>query len=992
MRKWVWRVLLTVAVMAALTVGASAVEVIDGNVKYETDSGTVVGPAKNGITSADIKSEIMVNGTPVLIRNIAPNAFQNCSTLTSVTIPNGIITIGSHAFAASGLRTVTIPGSVSTINPNTFESCKNLSEVTLSENVTSIGTNAFNGCSGLEKIHFPESMANIDGFAFAACTKLKSIALPEGLKTIKAGTFSGCSNLVSVYIPSSVATTEVNAFSGCSKLKILHYGGTDKAALTQNDTTAKEVHLVLPVTTTTKQPECKTGGEGRRTTSITCENCKGQVVYSEERVIERLPHKEEPIPEVPADCTHTGSSGGVKCSVCDEILVKPTVTPKAPHTEVDIAPVTPTCTADGSTGGKECSVCHEILVEPTVLPMLDHTTDDAHKDTTGTVTKEPTCTEKGERTFMDTCITCNQAVIKRVEEIDPTPHDYTKKQTKPYVFREGTCQYSGISVLHYICDKCGAMEECADCDAIKEAVKNGAALTADQRTHLETKHGEITETETLTHTPKEKVEDPDKSVHGGCLNDTKIVYKETVCTECGDPVTPPDEIIKAPGHDMKDVGEEIIKPATCQEEGLKKVAKKVCSRCQAEENGGVVPIPKTNHKWVNPVEVEKDKDGNAVVNTKATCGADGVSHVIVTCENCKTEDYQVITLPATGVHAWGDWKLSADGKTEIRTCTTCGAEDKRPVSPTEDPDKPDDPSDPDKPTTKPEDTIFKINLVQASNGTFSASKSTAKKGETVTVTYTPDSGYVLDMIRVISSSSVVSYTDLGGGRFQFTMPASDVEVRVTFDRADADYSGNWGTGFGNDDSSGGRSDPRRTTDIVPGQIEGHSVARADAYEQIFQDVPTGHWAAGEINWASGMGYMSGSGGRFTPDGLITHQQMWMVLARLTGASPANMAEARSWAVRGGYADGSSPTGAVKRHQLVTALYRCAGLTDGVSRANVTLSGYPDSRAVPTRARVPFAWALTSGVVNADANGLLNPAKNVTRAEFAAILYCYSQRF
>ena len=82
---------------------------------------------------------------------------------------------------------------------------------------------------------------------------------------------------------------------------------------------------------------------------------------------------------------------------------------------------------------------------------------------------------------------------------------------------------------------------------------------------------------------------------------------------------------------------------------------------------------------------------------------------------------------------------------------------------------------------------------------------------------------------------------------------------------------------------------------------------------------------------------------------------------------------------------------MKRHQLVTALYRCARLTGAVSKNNTSLAGYTDSTAVPVRAREAFSWALTSGVITGDAGGRLNPAKNLTRAEFAVILYCYSQR-
>ena len=137
--------------------------------------------------------------------------------------------------------------------------------------------------------------------------------------------------------------------------------------------------------------------------------------------------------------------------------------------------------------------------------------------------------------------------------------------------------------------------------------------------------------------------------------------------------------------------------------------------------------------------------------------------------------------------------------------------------------------------------------------------------------------------------------------------------------------------------------------------------------------------------------MSGSGGRFNPGENISQQQMWMVLARLCGEQPASMAEARRWAELGGYADGSAPTAPVKRHQLVTALYRCARLTGRTARVTVSLSGYADSRTVPTVAREAFTWALTRGIVSGDAEGRLKPAETITRDQFAVILYRYSHR-
>lgn len=219
------------------------------------------------------------------------------------------------------------------------------------------------------------------------------------------------------------------------------------------------------------------------------------------------------------------------------------------------------------------------------------------------------------------------------------------------------------------------------------------------------------------------------------------------------------------------------------------------------------------------------------------------------------------------------------------------------------------------------------------------------------------------------------------------MPASNVKVQASFSRIAS------GAGWGGvlDDSSSTRTDPTRTQVTRPGQITPQSIPQAGTGSQIFLDIPVQHWAAGEIAWANEMGYMNGTNGLFNPDEEITMQQMWMALARMNGTYPASMAEARRWAAENRFADGSAPTGPVARHQLMTALYRCAYLRGAVSRSNASLAGYVDSRLVPGVARDAFIWGLSNGIITGDSATRLNPTGTVSRAQFAVFLYRYSQR-
>lgn len=958
MRRWVWRILLTAVVMAALTVGASAAEVTVGDLRY--DGNTVVGPVESkraSITSAEIASE--VGGVP-------------------------ITKIGDHA----------------------FEGCNRLSSISIPPSIDSIGVYAFTGCTVLNNMRIPDNVNTIGTYAFAGCQGLTSIALPPATNLkIENFTFLGCSGLREVYFPSGAATIDEHAFDGCTNLKIIHYNSASgNTPPTQNapDDKKLEVHGAAPLPVTSKPATCTENGSQTLTVRCYDTKCNGKVVYTESKVIPALGHSPDPDPahaiaRVEPTCAKPGTTEGIPCLRCGGVAsgVEPLdIDPDRHEGPVENVPEVPaTCTESGFTAGERCAACRNY-----------------YKD------KEP-------------------------QEIDPLGHIYDGKKPadEPRTVRDATCARIGMQVYDYVCDRCGEVMECPICKANegKEVTTTFLSHFRDTQYHHSVKSipkldhtwgpttydyeieadkpsciqkGKLTavkvcavcgekewdrndtkEEDMTAHTPpddwKEEILEP-----GDCETPEKKRFPAYECQVCHQTI--PEEIIEgtAPGKhtwkDDPDFPEKITKAATCTEEGEMLTAGKKCSVCGKTIPQETKTIPMTAHTWTNPQPDEDLKDQDKA----ATCGEEGVSHVIVTCSVCGKVEHQTITIPATGIHEYGEWTVTkqptaTEEGEESRTCSKCGKVDTRPISPTG-PVDPDDPDDPDKPD-KPENSDYKIVVIPPSNGSVTASKSTAKQGETVTVTYTANSGYVLDMIRVIGGASLVSYTDLGGGQIRFTMPASDVEVRVTFDQPEADYSDDWAGGFGSDGQS--RSDPRRTTDVVPVQRQGYSVPQAEAQEQVFQDVPTGHWAAGEINWASEMGYMSGTGGRFNPDGLISHQQMWMVLARLTGANPANMKEARNWAVRGGYADGSAPTGAVKRHQLVTALYRCARLTGTVSRNNTSLAGFTDSTAVPVRAREAFSWALTSGVVSGDAEGRLNPAKTLTRAEFASILYCYSQR-
>jgi hypothetical protein len=105
---------------------------------------------------------------------------------------------------------------VTSIGVKAFEKCTSLASLTLPESVTSIGNDAFNGCTSLASVNIPGSVKSVGDRAFSGCSSLTSVTLPYGVETIGGGAFSLCSSLTAVSIPRSVTSIGNAAFGGGS--------------------------------------------------------------------------------------------------------------------------------------------------------------------------------------------------------------------------------------------------------------------------------------------------------------------------------------------------------------------------------------------------------------------------------------------------------------------------------------------------------------------------------------------------------------------------------------------------------------------------------------------------------------------------------------------------------------------------------------------------------------------------------------------------------
>ena len=199
-----------------------------------------------------IRSVLMENG----VTGIGNFAFFECISLTSMTIPDSVTCIGNCAFKdCSSLASVTIPDSVASIGVYAFCGCTSLKSVTIPDSVTSIGDYAFGFCTSLTGIwvdggssHYfsdasgvlfnkdktvlaqcpgafsgsyviPDGVTSINDAAFVNCTSLTSVTIPDGVTNIGYEVFAGCTSLANMVLPNGVTRIGAEAFEWCTSMK-----------------------------------------------------------------------------------------------------------------------------------------------------------------------------------------------------------------------------------------------------------------------------------------------------------------------------------------------------------------------------------------------------------------------------------------------------------------------------------------------------------------------------------------------------------------------------------------------------------------------------------------------------------------------------------------------------------------------------------------------------------------------------------------------------
>ena len=246
----------------------------DGLFEYELDTYWPISDPRNGVRitrykgpdSGEVVIPKTIDGYEVKWiggRYSGAAVFQGFTGITSIVIPDSVISIGVSTFSGctslaeitvspdnknyssvdgvlfnkdgseliiypkgNGRSAYTVPDGVTSISGSAFSGCTSLKEIVIPDSVTTIGSSAFEGCTSLSKVKLSNNLTIIEERTFYDCTSLAEIVIPDSVTEIRGrldseyygGAFVGCTSLAEIVIPDSVTRIGESAFLGCTSL------------------------------------------------------------------------------------------------------------------------------------------------------------------------------------------------------------------------------------------------------------------------------------------------------------------------------------------------------------------------------------------------------------------------------------------------------------------------------------------------------------------------------------------------------------------------------------------------------------------------------------------------------------------------------------------------------------------------------------------------------------------------------------------------------
>ena len=844
--------------------------------------------------------------------------------ITKIVIEEGITAIGSDSF--NGLTAVTeieLPDSLTEIGIGAF--CFTaITEVTIPANVSTMGYSAFYGCGKLESVFFAgNKVREIGIYTFAKCYALKNLEFPEGLTAIRLGALQECRSLEELVFPESLTVLEQSVLGDSSGKGTPNT--TLKKVVVKSDvaipgfmfcrcTALETVDLSDKVTEIGEKAfwECtdlKTVDGFDAVSTIGreafqgCSSLENIQFGTQLTTIGQFAFDKTGLTEVfvPASVTRIDQYGFANNVNLKKIVFEGTVAPTIGGNTITnnplLAAVVLTNMSDFSNLTSDSFVYWSTDTKQfTVFYVKDSDALTALKDkrTSGHPCAYAAAGEGAE------VLNCEKGKLATVSKIDGIFDGWYEK-----------ADYSGNKVTD------AANNQSYYANWVECKHDNTKAYTASGNVITETCHdcGQVFGTATLTL--------PENLVYDGQAKVAAVTYSEGWTGEKNLTVTY-DEAEIAP----VDAGTYTVKIAVgdakvTQSMTIAQATPTITIQADKETltGGGDVVLTVITEPEEGTVDVSCDKDVDITLNKEN-------GTFTATLPN-SSEKY---TFTATYVEST-NYKTASDTcdvTVTYQSTSSGGGGGSR-------------------------NNSYAVSTPKADNGSVTVNNgTTAKKGDTVTITVKPDAGYEIDKVTVTDSKgNTVAVTDKGDGKFSFVMPDSKVDVKATFVKSEVKPD-----------------QPSKTT---------------------FVDVPENSWYADAADFVAQRGLMSGIGENLFGGSQNTTRAMLMtILARMDGQDVTGGAtwyeKAMNWAKANGVSDGTMPEVNITREQLATMLYSYAKLKGiDTTQGGMAVREFSDYDSISDWVGQSMTWAVNAGILSGQGNNTLAPTAGATRAEMAVML-------